>query len=279
MLGLPFVVLQEQSKKFWLKNPIQFSAEIAPAMDVHGVGTDSVLIRCHLPHLAQAHHPRRSSWLPIRHGRRLSPQLPTLVRLWRVRPDLPAPGSPAASPAPPGSFALGAAVALAAPPSSTTVSTAPVDAHQRVTRLQHGIKKPKVRTDGTVRYGNLAITYGPSTLVEALRPPVWKHAMDSEYSALMKYQTWHLVPPQPGHNIIDCKWIYKVKRKADGTIVRHKARLVAKGFKQRYGIDYEDTFSLVVKVVTIRLILSFAVSRGWTLPQIDVHNAFLHGIL
>ena len=85
--------------------------------------------------------------------------------------------------------------------------------------------------------------------------------------------------PQPGRNLIDCKWVYRIKKKSDGTIDRYKARLVAKGFKQRYGIDYEDTFSRVVQTATIRLVLSIAVSRGWSLRQLDVQNVFLHGVL
>ncbi|XP_071681692.1 uncharacterized mitochondrial protein AtMg00810-like [Lolium perenne] len=103
--------------------------------------------------------------------------------------------------------------------------------------------------------------------------------MDEEFSALLRNDTWRLVPPGHGRNIIDCKWVYKVKRKADGTIDRYKARLVAKGFKQLYGVDYEDTFSPVVKSATIRLVLSLAVSRNWKLRQLDVKNAFLHGVL
>jgi histone deacetylase 1/2 len=85
--------------------------------------------------------------------------------------------------------------------------------------------------------------------------------------------------PSPHKNIIDCKWVYHIKRYADGTIDRYKARLVAKGFKQRYGIDYEDTFSPVVKIATIRIVLSLVVSRNWSLRQLDVKNAFLHGVL
>jgi hypothetical protein len=75
--------------------------------------------------------------------------------------------------------------------------------------------------------------------------------MDVEFDALHKMKSWHLVPPSRGKNVIDCKWVYKVKRRSYGKIERYKARLVAKGFKQSNGIDYEDTFNTVVKAATI----------------------------
>jgi hypothetical protein len=103
--------------------------------------------------------------------------------------------------------------------------------------------------------------------------------MDEEYGALMRNNTWKLVPPRPGINVVDCIWIYKIKQKADGSVDRYKARLVAKGFKQRFGIDYEDTFSPVVKIATVRLVLAVSVSRGWSLRQLNVKNVFLHGVL
>lgn len=155
------------------------------------------------------------------------------------------------------------------------------DVQRPATRLQHGIHRPKTYTDGTVRWcmNVKSSPKEPSTLDEALRDHNWAAAMNNEHQALLRNRTWHLVPHPKGKNIIGCKWVYKVKRKADDTINRYKAHLVAKGFKQRYGIDYEDTFSPVVKATTIRLILSIAVSRGWSLQQLDVQNAFLHGIL
>jgi histone deacetylase 1/2 len=142
-------------------------------------------------------------------------------------------------------------------------------------RLRTGNLKPLVQTDGTVRYG---LFVGPSaepgSLNVALSSPHWKAAMDQEIDALHHNGTWSLVPLVRNHNIIDCKWVCKVKHKSDGSIDRYKARLVAKGFHQRYGIDYEETFSPVVKPATIHLVLSLAVSRGWNLRQLDVQNAF-----
>jgi hypothetical protein len=98
--------------------------------------------------------------------------------------------------------------------------------------------------------------------------------MDHEYGALLRNETWHLVLCKTGANLIDCKCLYMIKKRADGSIDRYKEILVAKGFKQRYGIDYKDNFSPVVKATTIRLILSIGVSNGWSMRHLDVHNAF-----
>ena len=103
--------------------------------------------------------------------------------------------------------------------------------------------------------------------------------MEDEHDALQRNHTWSLVPRPPGTNLIGCKWIFKTKQKADGSIDKFKARLVARGFTQQYGIDYQDTFSPVVKPATVRLVLSIAVARDWHLRQIDISNAFLHGVL
>ncbi|KAG8051057.1 hypothetical protein GUJ93_ZPchr0009g646, partial [Zizania palustris] len=84
------------------------------------------------------------------------------------------------------------------------------------TRSQSGISKKKVYSDGTIRYDKQSLftaTGEPQFLEEALAHKEWKHAMDLEYEALIRNNTWHLVPPKEGRNIIDCKWVYKVKRK------------------------------------------------------------------
>lgn len=103
--------------------------------------------------------------------------------------------------------------------------------------------------------------------------------MESEYNALLKNHTWSVVPLPPNQVPVGCKWVFKVKYKADGTLDKHKARLVAKGFHQTHGLDYTETFSLVVKPSTIHLILSLAVQFNWSLKKIDISNAFLHGSL
>ncbi len=76
---------------------------------------------------------------------------------------------------------------------------------------------------------------------------------------------------------IGCKWVYKVKHNVDGYVSKYKIRLVVKGYAQTYGIDYEETYSPVVEMTIVRIIIIMATAKGWSLHQMDIKNVFLHG--
>lgn len=105
----------------------------------------------------------------------------------------------------------------------------------------------------------------------------WREAIQASLSALTKTNTWQLTLLPTNKKTIGCKWVFKVKLKADGSVERHKARLVAKGFTQTEGLDYLETFSPVVKMTTIKVFLSLAAIHDCHLHQLDVNTAFLHG--
>ncbi|KAL2236118.1 UNVERIFIED_CONTAM: Retrovirus-related Pol polyprotein from transposon RE1 [Sesamum indicum] len=125
----------------------------------------------------------------------------------------------------------------------------------------------------------LSILQEPRSYTEVVQHQELRDAMRCELDALEKNNTWSLSPLPEAKWAIGCKWVYKTKLRADGTVERYKARLVVKGFTQVKGVDYTDSFSLVAKTVIVRLFLAATAVRGWPLQQLDINNAFLHGHL
>jgi hypothetical protein len=120
----------------------------------------------------------------------------------------------------------------------------------------------------------------PNTIQEALNSidaQKWKEAMDDEYSSLIKNNTWVLVDLPPGRSTVTNKWVLKKKYNAQGLITRYKARLVARGFSQEKGIDYNETFSPVINISSLRILLALTAIYDLNVHQMDVKTAFLYG--
>jgi hypothetical protein len=117
----------------------------------------------------------------------------------------------------------------------------------------------------------------PQSYGEAIGNIFWESSMQEEYNSLLENPTWDLVPLPSGRRLVRCRWVYRTKSTADGHVSIYKARLVAKGFQQVHDIDYDEIFSPVVKMDSIRLALSIAATKGWEVHQIDMKNVFVHG--
>jgi histone deacetylase 1/2 len=126
-----------------------------------------------------------------------------------------------------------------------------------VTRTQSGVIS-------RVQYKGLAAIVPspvPSNYRSGLADPNWRAAMEEEFQALIDNGTWRFVPRSSGANVVSGKWIFKHKYHSDGTLAHHKAWWVVCGFSQQHDIDYDETFSPVVKPATIRAVLGIIVSR------------------
>lgn len=119
----------------------------------------------------------------------------------------------------------------------------------------------------------------PRDFEEARKYKEWLRACEDELDSITKLESWTLVDLPPGAKPIGLKWVFKIKRNADGSINKYKSRLVAKGYVQRYGIDYEEVFAPVARIETIRLLINLAATHGWEIHHLDVKTAFLHGEL
>ncbi len=153
---------------------------------------------------------------------------------------------------------------------------------RRSTRVKYPVQR--LTYDGFVAHHYafmLRVIYEvePTCFEQTVGNPKWDNAMDEEMATLDANDTWEFVALPKDKKTIGCKWVYKVKHNADGSMSRYKARLVAKGYAQTYGIDYKETYSLVTKMTTVRAIITMATIKGWSIHQMDVKNVFLHGDL
>ena len=108
---------------------------------------------------------------------------------------------------------------------------------------------------------------------------MWKEAIKSEIDSILHNHTWELVDLPPCCKPLSSKWVFKRKQKVDGSIDKHKARLVIKGYKQIEGLDYFDTYSLMTRIISIRMVLAIAALRNLEVHQMDVKTTFLNGDL
>ncbi|CAM8957494.1 unnamed protein product [Rhodiola kirilowii] len=122
----------------------------------------------------------------------------------------------------------------------------------------------------------------PKTFDEAMKSQdvsFWKEVINDEMDSIIGNNTWILIDLPPGHKPLGNKWIFRKKMKVDGTIDKFKARLVIQGFKQKYGMDYFDTYTPVARISTVRLLIALASIHKLLIHQMDVKTAFLNGDL
>lgn len=119
----------------------------------------------------------------------------------------------------------------------------------------------------------------PHNFKEAMASGMWTKSVNVELVALEENRTWDVVSLPIGKNVVGCRWIFTLKFNADGNSERPKSSLVAQGYTQQEGVDYLETFSPVAKLTSVKLLHGLASAQGWSLTQMDVSNAFLHGDL
>ena len=155
-------------------------------------------------------------------------------------------------------------------------------AHRRPVRFGIDEYADVATVENSVQPYNVCQIMEPKSMEEALssdHAKEWKAATDSEVDSLLESETWELVELPPDRKPIGCKWVFKVKHGSDGSVEWLKGQLVAKGCSQKYGIDYDETYSPVVRFSSIRGLLAFAVQNSMLIHQMDVVTAFLNGKL
>ncbi|DAZ93339.1 TPA: hypothetical protein N0F65_010805 [Lagenidium giganteum] len=122
----------------------------------------------------------------------------------------------------------------------------------------------------------------PRTYAEAMQSPHAKELKEAIRRELRSHHTnptWEALRRPDGVKVVGCKWVFAVKRDANGNVTRFKARLVAQGFTQTFGVDFKETYSPVASLNSIRTLLALCCQRKYKIKQFDVETAFLNGKL
>jgi hypothetical protein len=166
--------------------------------------------------------------------------------------------------------------------SQPSSSTSHLQTQENIELEPRRSKSARVEKDFGLDYYVFNLEENPSNLKEALASPdaiFWKEAVNDEMDSLISNKTWKLVELPPGCKTIGCKWVLRKKLKSDGIIDKFKARLVAKGFKQKADLAFFDTFSPVIRITSIRLLIAIATIHDLKIHQMDVKTSFLNGEL
>nr|GEW12103.1 retrovirus-related Pol polyprotein from transposon TNT 1-94 [Tanacetum cinerariifolium] len=122
-------------------------------------------------------------------------------------------------------------------------------------------------------------TMEPDNVKEAMTDPAWIESMREELLQFKRLDVWVLVPAPDNYTPLTLKWLFKNKHDEENTIIRNKSRLVVRGYRQEEGIDFEESFTPVARMEAIRIFLAYVAHKLFTVFQMDVKIAFLHGSL
>nr|GFB92773.1 retrovirus-related Pol polyprotein from transposon TNT 1-94 [Tanacetum cinerariifolium] len=142
------------------------------------------------------------------------------------------------------------------------------------------LTRNQLRSDGDMCIYALTVsTMEPKNVKEAMTDPAWIESMQEELLQFKRMDVWVLVPIPDNISPLSLKWIFKNKHDEEQTIIRNNSRLVVRGYRQEEGLDFEESFAPVARMEAIRIFLAYAAHKSFTVFQMDVKTAFLHGSL
>nr|GEY75931.1 hypothetical protein [Tanacetum cinerariifolium] len=142
------------------------------------------------------------------------------------------------------------------------------------------LTRNQLRSDGDMYMYALSVSsMEPKNVKEAMTDPSWIDSMQEELLQFKRLDVWVLVPAPDNISPLTLKWLFKNKHDGEQTVIRNKSHLIVRGYRQEEGINFEESFALVARMEAIRIFLAYAAHKSFTVFQMDVKTAFLHGSL